>query len=68
MLSQMGILMLCCCWHATTSLFTNQPFAVLADRIALGVLGGCYFLLQLTFVLYWRITVRKRARVNVTSL
>ena len=56
-LTQMSILIACCVWHAVVSILSDEPYAKLADRIALGVLGGLYLLLQLTFVLYWRITV-----------
>ena len=57
MLSQMTVLIVACIWHAIIFQFNQEDFAVFADRIALGVLGGIYFLNQLGFLLYWKIMV-----------
>ena len=79
MLSQMSILILCCVWHAIVSQLNNNDddggsssddndTAEFADNIALSVLGGLFLLLQISFFIYWRVTVCTVIQHNINRL
>lgn len=58
----MSLLIATCIWHATIFKLKDESFASLADMIALIVLGFLYLTLQMTFFIYWRVSVSALTR------